>query len=215
MKTSFILHTDSLDILDALTTEQCGQLLIAMRDYHMTGAMPQDAMLKLALLPFIQQWKRDLIRFEKVCERNRMNGMKGGRPKNQENPVGFLGTQQNPTEPKKAEKEKEKEKEKENEKESESIKSTRFAAPTLDEVKEFFKDNGYTLDSATKAFTYYSEAQWRDSRGQTVKNWKQKMRGVWFRDEHKAQTAQASQPYNPRAGGVPAVYTSPENYRPA
>ena len=90
--------------------------------------------------------------------------------------------------------------------------SPRFAAPTLDEVKDFFKENGYTTEAATKAFTYYSEAQWRDSRGQTVKNWKQKMRGVWFRDEHKHQ---APQPYNPRAGAVPAVYTSPDNYRPA
>jgi hypothetical protein len=206
MKTSFLLHLDSLDVLDALTPEQCGHLFMAMRDYNLTGSMPDDPMIKLALMPFLNQWKRDLVRFDKVCERNRANGMKGGRPKN---PLGFLGTQENPQEPKKAERENEKEKE--NEKERESIKSTRFASPTLDEVKEFFKENGYTTEAATKAFTYYNEAQWRDSRGHTVKNWKQKMRGVWFRDEHKHQ---APQPYNPRAGTVPTIYTSPENYRP-
>ena len=86
----------------------------------------------------------------------------------------------------------------------------RFATPTLEEVKAFFTENGYTGESAIKAFTYYSEAQWRDSRGHAVKNWKQKMRGVWFRDEHKAQVAQTTRNTPPQA-----VYTPPSQYRPA
>jgi len=205
MKTSFVLHLDSLDVLDALNPEQCGQLLVAMREYHLTGAMPEDSVIKLALMPFLSQWKRDLVKFEKVCDRNRANGMKGGRPKN---PVGFLETQKNPSEPKKAERESESE----SEKESESINKQRFSAPTLDDVKQFFTENGYTTEAATKAFNYYHEAGWRDSRGQTVKNWKQKMRGVWFRDEHKpqAQAAQASRNEPPKA-----IYTPPSQYRPA
>jgi hypothetical protein len=202
MKSSFLIYHDSLIVLESLTDEQAGQLFKAMRAYHATGELPDDLLLKLVLMPFINQWKRDLVQFEKVCERNRLNGLKGGRPKN---PVGNLGTHTNPTEPKKPEKENDKDKEKD--KENENIKSTRFAAPSLDEVKEFFNANGYTIEAAIKAFTYYSEAQWRDSRGQSVKNWRQKMRGVWFRDEHKPQAQ--------KTDASKAVYTSPSNYRPA
>ncbi len=64
-------------------------------------------------------------------------------------------------------------------------KSPSFTPPTLDEVKKYFKENGYTEQSAEKAFYYYEEGEWKDSHGNQVKNWKQKMRGVWFKDENK------------------------------
>lgn len=58
-----------------------------------------------------------------------------------------------------------------------------FNVPTLDEVKLFFDDNGYA--NGERAWNYYNDAGWKDSTGKPVKNWKQKMRGVWFRDENK------------------------------
>jgi hypothetical protein len=61
----------------------------------------------------------------------------------------------------------------------------KFTPPTLLEVQNYFKENGYTLESATKAFNYYDTAQWKDSKGNKVKSWKQKMQGVWFKDENK------------------------------
>ena len=39
-----------------------------------------------------------------------------------------------------------------------------------------------------KAFDYYDCADWHDSKGNKVKNWKQKMQAVWFKDENKIQT---------------------------
>lgn len=202
MKTSFILYCDSLAVLDVLSDEQAGKLFKAMRTYHLTGVEPDDIILKLAITSFIHQWKRDLVKFDKVCERNRSNGSKGGRPKN---PVGYSETQDNPVEPKKPEKEKEKE----NDNEKENIKLKRTApTPTLEEVQAFFKENGYSVEVGKKAFDYYADANWRDSRGTPVRAWKQKMRGVWFRDEHKQQS------YNPRTGNAAAVYTSPDKYRP-
>ena len=62
--------------------------------------------------------------------------------------------------------------------------------PSLSEVELYFKDNGYTKESAIKAFHYYEENNWKDSRNNQVKNWKQKMQGVWFKDENKAATLQ-------------------------
>jgi hypothetical protein len=55
--------------------------------------------------------------------------------------------------------------------------------PLLDEVIAFFNENNYTTESATKAFNYY-HPEWKDSQGRKVLNWKQKMRGVWFKDEN-------------------------------
>lgn len=82
-------------------------------------------------------------------------------------------------------------------------KKERFTPPTLAEVQTFFTDNGYSAASGKNAYDYYSEASWRDSRGSAVKNWKQKMRGVWFKDENKIPSASKS------------VYTTPTKYRPA
>jgi hypothetical protein len=57
--------------------------------------------------------------------------------------------------------------------------------PTLDEVKEYFSKNGYTKESAIQFFNYYEAGKWQDSKGNQVKNWKQKAIGVWFKDENK------------------------------
>jgi hypothetical protein len=64
------------------------------------------------------------------------------------------------------------------------VDKKRIYIPSLSEVELYFKDNGYTRDSAIKAFNYYAENNWKDSRNNQVKNWKQKMQGVWFKDEN-------------------------------
>lgn len=66
-----------------------------------------------------------------------------------------------------------------------SKKPSVFKKPRLSDVIDYFKENGYTDDSAEKAFMYYEEANWHDAKGDKVKNWKQKMRGVWFKPENK------------------------------
>lgn len=63
-----------------------------------------------------------------------------------------------------------------------------FTPPILDDVISYFTENGYSKSAAQKAFDYYSAGNWKDSKGNQVKNWKQKMQGVWFKDEHKAPT---------------------------
>jgi hypothetical protein len=60
-----------------------------------------------------------------------------------------------------------------------------FTPPTLDEVKLFFKEKGYSEVTGSTAFYYYDSANWVDSNGNKIKNWKQKMIGVWFKEEAK------------------------------
>lgn len=69
--------------------------------------------------------------------------------------------------------------------------------PTLQEVKEYFRENGYSTDVAEEAFQYYQASlednpnlrYWRDSRGNKVRSWKMKMRAVWFKDEAKVENS--------------------------
>ena len=55
----------------------------------------------------------------------------------------------------------------------------------IEDVKTYFNENGYTEESAIKFFNYYSIAEWKDSKGNKVKSWKQKAQAVWFKDEYK------------------------------
>jgi len=64
-------------------------------------------------------------------------------------------------------------------------KKIKFIPPTIEDVETYFGENGYSIESAQKAFNYYALADWHDSKGNKIKNWKQKMQGVWFKDENK------------------------------
>jgi hypothetical protein len=73
----------------------------------------------------------------------------------------------------------------------------KFIAPTIQEVIAYFEANGYPSTHATHVFNYYADANWKDSKGQPVRNWKQKMRGVWFDDKYKTQKPTTNTTYAP------------------
>lgn len=73
--------------------------------------------------------------------------------------------------------------------------------PTVEEVEMFFEANGYTQESARKAYAYYADGNWRDSKGNPVLNWKQKCRAVWFKPENEAQKTLGSG----TVGGYPVL----------
>lgn len=62
---------------------------------------------------------------------------------------------------------------------------TTFSPPTLQEIEQYFDENWYTKDAWAKAFRYYETWNWSDSKWNKVKNWKQKMQSVRFKDENK------------------------------
>lgn len=61
-----------------------------------------------------------------------------------------------------------------------------FIPPTKLEVIGYFTTHGYTEDSARKFYNYYNP-EWKDSNGKPVRNWEQKARGVWFKDDNKVK----------------------------
>jgi len=76
-------------------------------------------------------------------------------------------------------------------------KKIKSKIPKIEEVINYFKENGFSEAAAKKAFDYYESGNWHDSKGNQVKNWKQKMQGVWFKDENKIQTTSTHPKINP------------------
>ena len=66
----------------------------------------------------------------------------------------------------------------------ERIEIKEKVSPSIEEVKQYFSENKYTEESANKFFNYYSVEDWRDSKGNDVKSWKQKAQSVWFKEEN-------------------------------
>ena len=107
---SFIIHKDSLLILEELTDEQAGKLFKAISNYQNGIETDLDFGLRMAFAPFKNQFIRDLEKYNEKCERNKSNGNKGGRPKkdventetqtNPKNPVGYFETEKTQTNPK-------------------------------------------------------------------------------------------------------------------
>jgi hypothetical protein len=185
-KKSFITYTDWRDTFNALPDGKAGQLIKHIFAYvNDENPKTEDVLINAVFANIKQQLKRDLKKWEKTSTKRidigRLGGIKSGearrsKPKqneaiasslkqNEHDICNMLDDNDNVTVKEKKKKE--------------------FTPPSLEQVEEYFGENGYKQDSAIKAFNYYSVANWKDSKGNQVKNWKQKMQGVWFKDENK------------------------------
>jgi hypothetical protein len=74
----------------------------------------------------------------------------------------------------------------ENEDESNNKKGAKkFIIPSIDQFKEYFKENDYSEELAERAWKGYDAAGWQDSLGNKIKSWKQKCQHVWFKPGNK------------------------------
>jgi len=96
-KKKIIVYADWKPTFDALTDEEAGKLIKHFFAY-VNDENPQtnDRIVALMFEPIKATLKRDLKKWEQIQERNKENGQKGGRPKNQKNPVGYSGIEKNP-----------------------------------------------------------------------------------------------------------------------
>lgn len=100
-KSSFVLYCDLIHTVKKLSDEQAGNLFKHILKYvNDENPEPENIITEIAFEPIKQALKRDLRKYEAICERNKNNGSKGGRPnKKPKKPNGLFG---NPNKPKKA-----------------------------------------------------------------------------------------------------------------
>ena len=79
---SFILHQDGLVILEKMTDEQAGKFIKILYYFKKTGELQElDFAMEMATTPFLNQFKRDGIKYNNVCEARKLAGSKGGKQK--------------------------------------------------------------------------------------------------------------------------------------
>lgn len=77
---SFILHTDSLDVVGELSTEQKADLFQAIIDFNLGNEVKLSGLMNAIFIPFKNQFIRDSEKYDNISIKNSENGKKGGRP---------------------------------------------------------------------------------------------------------------------------------------
>lgn len=195
-KKSFILYCDQKGVWDKLDDAQAGRLIKHIISYvNDENPVAPDFITELAFEPIKAVLKRDLKKWENQQEQRRKAGLKSAeiRKRNASkandrsttvNERSISSTVNGNVSVSV------------NDNVSVSSKDDGIKPPSLEEVISYFDENGYTKESATKMFEYYEESRkprgrvWKDGRGNTVKNWKQKARSIWFKDDNLKKNQQ-------------------------
>jgi hypothetical protein len=189
-KRGFLLYSDIKDMVNALPDDKAGKLFKIILAY-VNDLNPQidDLLLKVSFEPIKQQLKRDLEKWS-TTKKGRSDAGKASaeaRKQQKQHLLNVLNKKQQSS-TNSTVSVNDNVNVNVNVKKKEGGKSKKiFMPPSEIEVIAYFAENGYTSEAATKAFKFYNTADWHDSKGNKVKNWKQKMQGVWFTDENLAK----------------------------
>jgi hypothetical protein len=77
MKKSFLLHIDSLQILEELSSDQAGELFKAMYYYHIGDTYDLSPHLKLLFIQFKNQFERDGLKYQDTINKRSEAGKAG------------------------------------------------------------------------------------------------------------------------------------------
>ena len=159
MKKSFIIYTDSLSVIDKMTDQQIGKLFKKMRSYHNGNKYnPNDILVDVAFEWFKNQFDRDLKKYKNVCERNKKNWKKWGRPKKQENPNGYFG---NPKIPRKPDNDSDNDSDKDNDKDND-------------------KDTSIIINNKENKFSIKKKEYWNNKINEVIKKIKESVEKNWL-----------------------------------
>lgn len=153
----------------------------AMKRFVLYGEEPQDPMIIYSMFGLMRsRAEADMQAYEQKCEQNRRN-IQNRYDRTQPNTNEYDRTQPN-TNATNKNKIKETIKEKESKKKSAPM---RFTPPTLDEVREFIADNGYTLVNAEAFYNHYEAIGWKVGKN-AMKDWHAAVRGWQSREKAQA-----------------------------
>lgn len=104
MKDNFLLKKSVIDVIEELSNEDTGKLFKGILNYVNHGDSGLTDYLKVIFIPIKTEIDKNEERYLEVCEKNRLNGQRGGRPrKKEENQSVIEETEENPTVLKKTE----------------------------------------------------------------------------------------------------------------
>lgn len=182
---SFVLHIDSLDILDDLEDEQVAKLFRAIKAFQNDEELELDRLTKMAFLPFKNQFIRDNEKYIETCKRRAEAGSKGGKAKvaNASKSKQMVANQANLADS-----------DSKNKSDSKSNnKNKRFIKPSVQELNSYFLEKGINnILETEKMFNYYESNGWQVGRNK-MKDWKAAARN-WISKLNPTTVNQPSQP---------------------
>ena len=193
-KKSFLLYTDVHFTVKKLTDEQAGKLFKHILGYvNDENPVMDDIIIDLVFEPIKQSLKRDLRKYEQIREKRSIAG-KASADKRQQVSTSVKHDEQVLTHSTVNDIVIVNDIVNDNEEVKRSVKRKMkpFVIPTIEDVRKYFTENGYKPEVGESKWHYYNDANWFDSHGNPVLNWKQKMRSVWFKDENKINGATMS-----------------------
>ena len=193
-KKSFILYCDQKGVWDKLDDAQAGRLIKHIISYvNDDNPVAPDFITELAFEPIKASLKRDLKKWENQQEQRSEAGKRSAEVRKRN---AKLAERDSTTVNERSISSTVNGSVSVNVNDSVNVKDDGMKPPSLEEVISYFDENGYTKESATKMFEYYEESRkpsgrvWKDGRGNTVKNWKQKARSIWFKDDNLKKNQQ-------------------------
>jgi len=171
-KKSFVLYCDLIHTIDKLPNEKAGELFKHILGYvNDKNPIAKDLLIEVSFEPIKQQLKRDLIKYEGIRDRNKLNGTKGGRPKKPIKPKKPSGLFGNPDKPKEAD--------------NDNDNDINIVIPEKDVfmfyIKEKMEKDGEGEKYKNKSRAYMMKTyegwkinNWKDGNDKPIKNWKTK-----------------------------------------
>ena len=141
---------NKIRVIDKLSDSEAGKLLKALYHYCDTGELPKlSEKLELVMLGFVAEIDSQMEAFKERQKRNRLNGMKGGRPKKTQEQAETLFDvpQAKPQAPR------------------------GFVPPSVEEVLHYCKEKGYNNVDAEYFVNYYAARGWLMTNGLKMKSW--------------------------------------------
>jgi len=192
-KKSFLLYTDQQGVFNQLPDEIAGKLIKHIFAYVNDENPPcDDLLLSIAFEPIKLQLKRDLKKYEEYIDKQKVNGLKGGRPKKA---TESQETQPFFEKPKKTDNDNVNDNDTDNDTEIKKG-AKKFLPPSKDECIDFFKTNNYPISEAASFFHYWESMNWT-RKGGKIQKWKSAAQ-QWMMKSEPEKPNQSTQPTQKR-----------------
>ena len=180
-KKSFVLYCDIIHTIEQLSDEQAGHLFKHVL-YYVNDLNPEtdNVITKIAFEPIKQQLKRDLVRYEKIRERNSLSA----RMRWDANACERM-----PNDAKNADNDNDNDNDINIVLEQKAKKPKRFSKPPVDDVRQYMAELNMN-DMSQRFVDYYESNGWKVGKN-PMKDWKAAVR-TWKQQNNDKQPKQES-----------------------